>query len=67
MLNLCYNNIYAVRKDQTCTIKCVETERNHLILRPHNPPYSIEVITLEDGQKPGEYIVGLVCYVGTET
>jgi len=36
-------------------------------MRPHNPAYPIEVITLEDGQKPGHYIVGRVCYVGIET
>ena len=60
------NNMYAVRKDGTCTIKYVETADNHLILRPHNPTYSIEVITLENGQKPGDHIVGRVCYVGIE-
>jgi hypothetical protein len=38
-----------------------------LILRPHNPAYSIEIIALEDGQKPGDHIVGRVCYVGIET
>jgi hypothetical protein len=61
------SNIYAVRKDGTCTVKYVETAGNHLVLRPHNPNYPIEVITLEDGQKPSDYIVGRVCYVGIET
>jgi len=61
------SNIYAVRKDEDCAIKYVETVDSHLILRPHNPAYPIEVITLEDGQKPGDYIVGRVCYVGIET
>jgi hypothetical protein len=60
------SNIYAVRKNETCTIKYVEAADSHLILRPHNPAYPIEVITLEDGRKPGDYIVGRVCYVGTE-
>jgi hypothetical protein len=60
-------NMYAVRKDEACTIKYVETADRHLILRPHNPAYPIEVITLGDGQKPGDYIVGRVCYVGIET
>jgi len=36
-------------------------------MRPHNPSYPIEVITLEDGQKPGDHIVGRVCHVGIET
>ena len=61
------SNIYAVRKNGTCTIKYVESADGHLILRPHNPAYPIEVIALEDGQKPGDYIVGRVCYVGMET
>ncbi len=60
-------NMYAVRKNETCTIKYVETADGHLILRPHNPAYPIEVITMEAGQKPGDYIVGRVCYVGIET
>jgi hypothetical protein len=61
------SNIYAVRKDGACVISYVETSDGHLILRPHNPAYPIEVITLEDGQKPGDYIVGRVCHVGIET
>jgi len=61
------SNIYAVRKDGTCTIKYVESGDGHLILRPHNPAYPIEVIALEDGQKPSDHIVGRVCYVGIET
>jgi len=60
------SNIYAVRKDESCTIKYVESADSQLILRPHNPAYPIEVITLEDGQKPGDYIVGRVSYVGIE-
>lgn len=61
------SSIFAVRKDGTCTIKYVETADGHLILRPHNPSYPIEVINLEDGQKAADYIVGRVCYVGIET
>jgi len=61
------SNIYAVSKDETCIIRYVETAVGHLILRPHNPSYPIEVITLEHGQKPGDYIVGRVCHVGIET
>jgi len=61
------SNIYAVRKDGDCIISYVETADRHLILRPHNPAYPIEVITLEDSQKPGDYIVGRVCHVGIET
>lgn len=61
------SNIYAVSKDGTCIIRYVETADGNLIMRPHNPSYPIEVITLEDGQKPGDHIVGRVGHVGIET
>ena len=61
------SNMYAVRKDDTCTIRHVEAADSHLILRPHNPAYPIEIITMEDGEKPGDYIAGRVCYIGIET
>ena len=59
-------NMYAVGKDGTCTVKYVELAGNHLILRPHNQAYPIEVITVEEGKTSTEYIVGRVCYVGIE-
>ncbi len=60
------SNMYAVRRDGTCTIRYVETADGRLILRPHNPAYPIGVITLEDACKPCDYIVGRVCHVGIE-
>jgi len=60
-------NMYAVRKDDSCTIKYVETAGNNLILRPHNQAYPVEVLPMEEGKKPGDYLVGRVCYVGIET
>jgi hypothetical protein len=60
-------NMYAVAKDGDCTVKYVEVAGNHLILRPHNQAYPIEVMTMEDGKKVHDYLVGRVCYVGIET
>jgi hypothetical protein len=60
------NNIYAVRKDESCAIRYVEVANNHLVLRPHNTASPIEVLTIEQGLKPSDYIVGRVCYVGSE-
>ncbi len=60
-------NMYAVRKDDGCTIKYVEVANRHLVLRPHNPAYPVEVLPIEEGTKSGEYIVGRVCHVGIET
>jgi len=61
-------NMYAVRKeDGSCTIKYVELANHHLVLRPQNQAYPVEVLTMEQGKKPGDYLVGRICYVGMET
>src|SRR5579864_3822157 len=60
-------NMYAVLKDDTCTVKYVETAGSHIILRPHNQAYPIEVIPMEPGKKLGDYLVGRVCHIGIET
>ncbi|MGA9495515.1 MAG: S24 family peptidase [Terriglobales bacterium] len=59
-------NIYAVRKDSSIMIRYIEAADNQLILRPHNRVYPVEVLTLESGKKPSDYIVGRVCHVGIE-
>jgi transcriptional regulator with XRE-family HTH domain len=59
-------NIYAVRKNQTCTIKYVERDGDHLVLRPQNQSHPISVLPLED-RDPSELIVGRVCHVAIET
>jgi len=59
-------NMYAVLKNDTCTIRYVEVAGSHIILRPHNQSVPIEVITMEEGKTAGDYLVGRVCYVGLE-
>jgi len=61
------SNMYAVLKNGTCTIKYVEIAANHLILRPHNQAYPIEVLTMEETRKPSDYLVGRICHIGIET
>jgi len=61
------SNMYAVNKDGQCTVKYVEPAGTHLVLRPHNPAYPIEVLPIEDNKKPSDYLVGRVSYVGIET
>src|ERR1700686_3588498 len=51
-------NMYAVRKKDTCTVKYVEIAGNHLILRPHNQAYPIEVLTMEENKSASDYLVG---------
>ena len=59
-------NIYAVRKNRSCTIKYVERDGDHLVLRPHNQTHPVGVLPL--GQRnPSDLIVGRVCHVSIET
>jgi len=60
-------NMYAVLKNETCTVKYVEVAESHLILRPHNQSSPIEVVTMEEGKTAADYLVGRVCHVGMET
>src|ERR1700683_3334664 len=59
-------NLYAVRKDGTCTVRYVDIAGNHLILRPHSETHPIEVIAMDDGKSAADYLVGRVCHVGLE-
>ncbi len=61
------SNMYAVLKTNTCTMKYVEVAGNHLVLRPHNPIYPVEVMPIEKNKVASGYIIGRVCYVGIET
>ncbi|MBZ5599552.1 MAG: S24 family peptidase [Acidobacteriia bacterium] len=61
------SNMYAVNKNGECTVKYVELGGNHLVLRPHNQAYPIEVLPLEEGKSASDYLVGRICYVGIET
>lgn len=59
-------NIYAVEVRGKCKLRYVEVAGSNLILRPHNQTYGIEVLAIERGKQPHDYIVGRVCYVGME-
>jgi len=60
-------NMYAVLKNQNCTVKYVETAGNNLILRPQNQAYPVEVVAMDEGKSASDYIVGRVCHIGLET
>jgi hypothetical protein len=61
------SNMYAVARGGGCTFKYVEVAGNHLVLRPHNQAYPVEVMAMEQGKKVHDYLVGRICYVGIET
>jgi hypothetical protein len=59
-------NMYAVLKNDTCTVRYVEEAGNNLILRPHNQASPIEVVSMDEGKSAADYLVGRVCHVGSE-
>lgn len=61
------SNMYAVRKNGSCTVKYVEVANTHLVLRPHNHAYPVEILPMDTGTCVSDYLVGRVCYVGIET
>jgi len=61
------SNMYAVNKKGHCTIKYVELAGQHLVLRPHNHSYPVEIMPMEDDKTAADYLIGRVCYVGIET
>jgi hypothetical protein len=61
------SNMYAVIKGGACTVKYVEVAGGQLVLRPHNQAYPVDVLPVEEGRKPTDYLIGRVCYVGIET
>jgi hypothetical protein len=59
-------NMFAVSKDGDITVKYVELTGNNLVLRPHNPTFPVQVISLPPGKVAADYILGRICYVGIE-
>ena len=60
-------NMYAVRKEDGCTVKYLEPAGDNLVLRPHNQAYPVDVLEIEEGKSFADYIVGRVCHVAIET
>jgi hypothetical protein len=48
-------------------MKYVEVAGKHLVLRPHNAAYPVEVLPIKKGKTATDYIIGRICYVGIET
>jgi Peptidase S24-like len=61
------SNMYAINKKGHATIKYVELAGRHLVLRPHNHAYPVEIMPMEEGKDASDYLIGRVCHVGIET
>ena len=61
------SNMYAINKQGHCTIKYVELAGTHLVLRPHNQSYPVEIMQMEPDTSAADYLVGRICHIGIET
>ncbi len=59
-------NMYAVLKNDTCTVRYVELAGNGLILRPHSRTTPIEVIEIPPGRTPADYLIGRIVQFSLE-
>lgn len=59
-------NLYAVVKNDTCTVRYVEVTGNRLILRAQSVSLPLEIVTMDEGKSAARYIAGRVCFVGAE-
>jgi len=59
-------NMYAVLKNDLCAVRYVEFAGTHLILRPHNQSCPVELLSLAEGKKAADYLVGRICHVSCE-
>jgi len=60
-------NLYAVRKENSCLVRYIETAQDSVILRPQDPESPVEVIVIPEGQTVTDLLVGRVAYIATET
>ncbi len=59
-------NLYAVRRRDGLVVRYVEADARNLILRSHNPDASVDVLSLVEGEMPGDLLVGRVAHVAME-
>ncbi len=59
-------NLYAVLKNEFCTVRYVEEAENQLLLRPHNLATPIELLPIAQTKTAADYVVGRICQIGQE-
>lgn len=57
-------NLYAVRYQGKCAVRCVEKNGEQLLFRPLNAECPIAVVNSTRGNK--NFVIGRVCYIGSE-
>lgn len=61
------SNMYGINNNGHFSVKYVESTGTHLVLRPQNRAFPVELLAIEAPRKPCDYLIGRVAYVGNET
>jgi hypothetical protein len=59
-------NLYAVRSGSMLMLRYVDFDDRHLILRPFLREFPVQLIGLQEGEGPADYVVGRICLVVAE-
>ncbi|HEY0162101.1 MAG TPA: hypothetical protein VGB69_05445 [Edaphobacter sp.] len=59
-------SIYAVRSGPMLLLRHVDFDERHLILKPYERGFPVQLLPLAANESPGDYIVGRVCMVLSE-
>jgi hypothetical protein len=59
-------NLYAVRHGSHLTPRYVDFVANRLVLRPHNIVFPVDLIEVEPGEPPSEFITGRIALILNE-
>ena len=59
-------NLYAVRNGPHLALRYVEFLSSRLVLRPHNIAYPIELIDVDPGESPNDFLAGRVALILNE-
>jgi len=59
-------SIYAVRSGPMLLLRHVDFDERHLILKPYERDFPVQLLPLVANESPGDYIVGRVCMVLSE-
>jgi hypothetical protein len=60
-------NLYAVLKNDTCTIRYAEATEHDLILRPYNQSSPLEFLPIPQGKSASDFLVGRICQLSQES
>ena len=59
-------NLYAVRHGSHLTLLYVDFILNRLVLRPHNIAFPVDLIEIDEGQSPGDLLIGRIALILNE-